>query len=369
MQSPISEQKLQRILSWSKGKKPGPYSLEVYPTNICNLKCIMCGTPTKKRIDIPKNRLIAVLKNAKELGVENITICGGGEPFFYRQDILSIMRLVKKLGMEGCITTNGTLLTEKMVKDIVLMKWDEVIFSIDSPTARTHDLIRGVPGAFKKSVKSMGWCREYKKKYGLKNLKIKINMVLMNKNYDDLIGMVDLARKMGCNDISFQVMYINTKEAENLELNREQRNQVIKKINIINSYAEDAGIVTNLDDLLVNLLPLKSDVRYKLLIPANEEMNNSVVSAPCYEPWLSANIYSDGRIGPCPRITEKSIINISGCSLRKIWYGLFFTKIRDDILNGKMSGYCENCCAFKIAGNLNLRQGIKKTADKLKKKN
>ena len=36
------EEAIRRLATWARGGKAGPETVQIYPTNVCNLKCIFC---------------------------------------------------------------------------------------------------------------------------------------------------------------------------------------------------------------------------------------------------------------------------------------------------------------------------------------
>jgi len=65
------------------------------------------------------------------------------EPFMMK-DFCKYVRLIKSLDMPVIMHTNGLLLSDKIMKELVEMKIDSINFSIDAVTPRTLEKIRGV---------------------------------------------------------------------------------------------------------------------------------------------------------------------------------------------------------------------------------
>ena len=72
------------------------------------------------REELSTSRYLELLRELSSFGVRRIHVVGGGEPLM-RKDILEIMGEVKRLGMEGVLTTNGTLLDESVANVLVDM--------------------------------------------------------------------------------------------------------------------------------------------------------------------------------------------------------------------------------------------------------
>ena len=151
-----------------KGEKIGPEKVMISPTDYCNLKCKICWRLEKgEKLDEPSfHEIKRWLKECKELEVKVIDLTGGGEAFM-RKDIILILKLVKKFGFYGTLTTNGTLLNEEKIKKIIKMRWDDLAFSLDGPNERINDFIRG-KGVFEKVIKNIKKINNLKKEKRVK---------------------------------------------------------------------------------------------------------------------------------------------------------------------------------------------------------
>ena len=148
-----------RIAEWFEGKKKGPIRIDAEITRQCNSNCIFCSRRASKidlneesrRIEMPRRRWIELARESGELGVRNWNISGIGEPMMRADITIPTMRMLKAYDIFGEITTNGTLWTDKYIKEVIDMQWDSVCISIDGPNAKIHDSLRRIK-AFKKAT-------------------------------------------------------------------------------------------------------------------------------------------------------------------------------------------------------------------------
>lgn len=92
------------------GKQIRPLHVQLCLTNKCNLACDFCSCGKRNKgqeLDIVK--LKAFLRQASDLGMEAITITGGGEPLLYRH-LSDIIGLCGDLQVKTGLVTNGYLL-------------------------------------------------------------------------------------------------------------------------------------------------------------------------------------------------------------------------------------------------------------------
>ena len=135
-----------RVRRWDAEGALGPLTLELYPTLRCNLDCAFCDTTDRHRPpvnELPLSRHLEIVEEAAAMGVRRVFILGGGEPLMARQVTPALMHRVKALGMEGVLTTNGTILPPELVQQLLDDGWDELHVSIDGPSPEIHDALRG----------------------------------------------------------------------------------------------------------------------------------------------------------------------------------------------------------------------------------
>ncbi|MFB6089236.1 MAG: radical SAM protein, partial [Candidatus Aenigmatarchaeota archaeon] len=166
---------IRRIEKWCNGKKSPPTKVDIFPTKRCNLNCKFCEFPNtdpeEYKSELETGELLRIVKEARGMNVKTFGIIGG-EPFIHK-DMIKIMEKVKEGGMDGSITTNGTLLNDEKIKKIINMKWDLLRISIDG-IEKTHDKLRGKTGTFSKVIENINRFKQDSRTYPT----IEINTVL-----------------------------------------------------------------------------------------------------------------------------------------------------------------------------------------------
>lgn len=159
----------------------------------CNSRCSMCYTwkhPSKKEDEIRPEDLLA-LPSVVRL---NIT---GGEPFL-KDDLSEILDVVKKKAKRVVISSNGFL--TKRTLDVMSKHRDVGIrISVDG-IGETHDNIRGVNGAHRKTLETL---------QGLKALGIKdlgIAVTVSDQNATDLVALYKLAKE-NCVELATAILH------------------------------------------------------------------------------------------------------------------------------------------------------------------
>jgi len=131
----------------------GPGYLQFAITNICNATCDFCGFAVD-RFD-PKQRRSVSLQEARDvidIAVKNhigYLLFVGGEPLVHR-DLRGMVRYAAERGIHPMICTNGSLWTERNMRELAGDGLSSVIMSIDSHEVARHEKNRGLPDVCQK---------------------------------------------------------------------------------------------------------------------------------------------------------------------------------------------------------------------------
>ena len=119
-------------------------SLIIEPTNTCNLRCTFCFVTegmTREGGFMEFDLFEKIIDDSPDL--EHLCMHNWGEPLLHK-DIFRMIEYAKNKGVNYVVmNTNGTLLTDKMIDQIVDSKLDIIRFSIDG-SAETFKRVRGV---------------------------------------------------------------------------------------------------------------------------------------------------------------------------------------------------------------------------------
>jgi MoaA/NifB/PqqE/SkfB family radical SAM enzyme len=362
----IERARLERLMSWIKGKPSGPVRIDLEPTSTCNLRCRFCWTRSAERFRsrqyeklLTEERIVELIYEGKELGVIEWQIAGGWEPLVRPKLLMKIARAIKEGGMYGCITTSGTLFTDEMIKKLVEMGWDEILFSLEGPNAEIHDYVTCVKGSFRRSTWAMKRFGHWKKKLGKKKPDYSFHAVLTNLNFDKLSQMVVLGSRLGCRGVNFEPLSVWSEEGARLQLNAEQRALLPRYVRKALKAAHGLGIFTNAENLLKPALVEKQHMDEILKADAEKWGKGRIISSPCFEPWLGAEIRITGRVAPCRLCDDDAVCDqVHENSLEEVWFGPFLTKFREAMLNRKMPNYCYTCAVGNVVGIQRLREKL-----------
>jgi MoaA/NifB/PqqE/SkfB family radical SAM enzyme len=145
----------------------------------------MCPFWKRSNKDLSTESEKAILRRIYDSGVCAIAF-EGGEPLL-RTDLREILAFSRSLPLQTSLVTNGTLLASK-IDEISRYINGAIYVSLDG-LEKTHDVIRGVNGCFKKTLKGI---TEASKK-----VQVIINTTIMNENIHEIEDLVRLAKELG----------------------------------------------------------------------------------------------------------------------------------------------------------------------------
>jgi len=363
----FEKEAVERLKMWYSGERAMPLHIDIEPTSSCNLKCRFCWTRSKERVGncqyqrkLTNKRLFEIVHEAADLGVKEWEIAGGWEPMAKPHSVFKMMTLIKKYRMYGSITTNGTLFTKKMIKKLVEIGWDRILFSLEGPDAKTHEYITQTKGSFERETQNIELFKEWREELGMKKPLYSIHSVLTNNNYNKLEKIIEFGHELGCEGVNFEPLMIWSKMGEKLRLDEKEVERLRIHIERALKRAKELGVHTNVANLREEKLVNKKDMRK--IIKEESFDGKNILSSPCFSPWLNMEIRVSGRVTAC-RICddETGCENILDKSLSDIWFGKYFENIKKQFMNGNLPDYCRNCASGLVVDMKNLRnQLIKK---------
>lgn len=129
-----------------------PVNMIIETTSFCNLKCSMCAQPSMLR---PKGNMEfrtfkKIADEVAEIRPETILWLDlFGEPLINVDNLISMIRYAKAIGLKDVrLSTNGLLLTKRVSELLVVSGLDYIAISVDAHSSRTYEKIR-VGGDFR----------------------------------------------------------------------------------------------------------------------------------------------------------------------------------------------------------------------------
>jgi MoaA/NifB/PqqE/SkfB family radical SAM enzyme len=229
-----------------KSLKNRPWRLfQVESAIACNLKCVMC--PWRGMAKGAENRGImtqAVWEAIRPYldRVQSVDFTGGGEPLL-QPKLVEWITDAKNAGCETGFLSNGLLLTEEKLKKILDAGVDWICISMDGADAEMYNKIR-VGSDFDRVCKNVANIARLR---AGKIPKTMINFVLMDMNIHQMEAIVQLAARLGVDQVNFKQCDVirghegkgfglfaseETREIRRLQKSMEKTRRLAKKLNV-----------------------------------------------------------------------------------------------------------------------------------------
>jgi len=326
-----------------------PVCVEIVPSLDCNFRCSKCTylQNQSKEKDKEKKRLMSqdvfdsILEGLKSSYVKTIIFTGGGEPV-KNPLYLEFMKQATDEGFEIGFYTNGALLKEKDIEQLLEMEPVFIRVSLNSGTARTHGIMCGYNGEtshiFDKITGDIVKLGKAKKELGVSTT-TGIGYIMGEKNHKELDEISTLLLRLyeesngGIDYVAFrpEVHYFD----DNMNVVTKQPNAEIF-----------AKISDQLEDKIASIVR-PSGMRVLINRKGFESLSQPYQNTPnIANPW-SASFDYDGRF----YITSEHngmegfcIGDIKHTSLKDIWEG----NTRKELMRKMDSGEIKTLQNFKL---------------------
>ncbi len=307
--------------------------LIVYPSNICNYKCVMCdeGAGTAKEVKkMDLGTLEKLLADCRWFFPRpRIHFSGLGEPLVH-PDIAGFMQLCKRRGFIWSMTTNGYFL-DTYAGDIVENRCRDLNVSIHGIGA-DHDRVTGIAGSFDQVVSGLKKLDEVKRNLHTPFPSIAINCVITGHNTHRLKKLLDYFTKLPVSSITFQHTIFSREDFF------DKAPYVIHeewKIDFLRRFIESIDLSAYA--MKINFFP-----NLELQdIPAYYSTADASFNQSCVLPWLGARVYPDGNVAMCDNVYG----NIRESSLRSIINSKKARAFRKQVMKNKFKlPQCFRCC-------------------------
>lgn len=196
---------LDRVNDWANNKRIAPLHIDLGITTGCNMGCTYCYgvvqgrtgflTTVNQRYDMPRDAILRLFKEAKEVGVRSIAIIGEGEntlnPAFY-----DAVDYARKINLDISLATNGTVFHgEKIYDMLAALTWIRINLS-----AASHELFVKIhqlkPYYFDRVLDNVRTLVRTKNENGL-SVTIGLQMVVTKENIDQIVPLAKLGGELG----------------------------------------------------------------------------------------------------------------------------------------------------------------------------
>jgi MoaA/NifB/PqqE/SkfB family radical SAM enzyme len=320
--------------------KTKPISFYGIVNEKCNYKCRYCDYWRLKNyvdemsIDEWKKALLSIKDFVGSFHIQ----FSGGEPFI-KKGFIDLLEFCNENNIQWGVVTNGSCLTDSVIKRIVAANPFNINISTDGPDAEIHDYSRGVIGSLNKIKKSIQKLAE-EKNLKNKDFPIVIKPTIHSKNLHTMTEMPKWAMESGATSINFQPLDRWTTETyDELWINEDRFPEIEQVVeNLIQQKNQGAPIINS--SSLMRLWPAHF---------REEKAPESVGS--CRVGLRNYFIRTDGSVEVC--WFYPTIGNVKNQSAKEIWES-YEAKIRR-----KETTDCDRLCLYTCLSQKTLVDKIK----------
>jgi len=222
---PMTPNYMEHIARYFNSALSAPLRVIVELTFDCQAECVHCFTNSPRVIEDPVTfeewmDLVDLLGKMKTFLIS----FSGGEPLLY-PGLDELVKRAAQTGMRTTLDTNGYLLTDGRLDELVDLGLQGVYVSLHSPTADVHDQISGMEGLFDRAVHAIKISLD-------RGLEVQASTVLSQLNKDVIQDLMYFYHDLGVNRASLMNFIPLGRGAENshLVLKPEDVLEVLPKI-------------------------------------------------------------------------------------------------------------------------------------------
>lgn len=317
------------------------------PHSACNCRCVMCdiwkGNHNLKQLT--EADISGLLNALNKLGTQQVLMSGGEA--LLNPNFFTLCAILKKQKIKISVLSTGLALKKNAPQ---IISWvDDIIVSLDGDEV-LHNAIRNIPDAFSKMAEGIAAIREIDPSF-----KITARTVIHQQNYKQWPLIIDAAKKLGVNQISFLPADVSSHAFNREVLWDEGRQQEIlireKELTRLNVIIDE--LITLYQNDFENRFIAESPDKIRKIAQYYASFYN--LSLPpykkCNAPWVSAVIEADGKVRPC--FFHEAYGNIKNESFENIINGSNAVNFRKQ-LDMDTNPICIKCVCY-----LNLKPGAK----------
>lgn len=274
-----------------------PPCIQLEIASICNYRCIMCYQVDKSFSSKSKGYMgymdLNVFKNAideLEGNIESLTLASRGEPLL-NPNISEMLAFIQGKFLASKINTNASILTEKMIHDLLSADLQTIVFSVDASDKEMYEKIR------------------------------------VNGNFERVRANIELFHEIKSRDYP--------------------KSRTISRISGVKlNDSQDLSDMTNMWNGVVDQVAF---VNYSPWESAYDNEVNTIKS-PCSELWNRMFVWWDGRMNPCDydyksALTKNTDSYFPNKSITDFWNGDFYNSLREKHLLRRRSSLepCARC--------------------------
>ena len=299
-----------------------PQMLGLTLTTHCNFRCRYCSMGSNRVFPqtMEKDTALRLIREAAGLGVVHLSF-GGWEPLLYPA-ILDVVKAAFENEMALLFSTNGSLLTESMVKGLIDAGLKGIQVSIDAPTADLHHYMTDSHDTFDSVIS------------GIKRLKgagiwVKTRSVVTSSNLRSVPSLIEMLVDLGIDQITLGPQHKGA-----CDIPCQNGEDMLDPV-AMNSLREIVGLKT-------------AEHREREIILGEPEASwqGPEDVTLCGHPMEGLMVTTNGDVLFCEFINDRNLAfgNVNMSTLDEIWLGPGHRRFLDMVLDkGTINEECGRC--------------------------
>jgi len=372
---------------------PMPTFVQLRVTNLCNLRCGMCGqwgetgifrshSDSASATDgaLERARIQELIGLKRQLALPDyvrlldeiapwnpIVSLFGGEPFLY-PDILPLIREIKGRGLTCTVITNGGRL-EQHARELVEIGIDSIAVSIDGPP-EVHNRIRGRGDSFEKAAAGVRAVAAWRKKLR-RVLPMQLAILPITElNMDAIAPAISVLRELPLDTINVGLRWFIPREVGS-EYERVMQETFGVTADSWKGFDFDwSRVAASKERQMLELVRLLKGLRRRRFldsarsrpwvsfvpdVPAERvpeyfaDFSQTFGHSLCPVAWYFAQIEPDGEVCFCGDFPDYFIGNVRKQRLTEIWTGEKAWRFREKLAREPLP-ICARCCGSYVYG-------------------
>ena len=327
---------------------PLPTYAQLEPVGQCNLRCQMCaiqfrqdGPPFGALAFMSLERFVQALDALP--GLRELHLQGLGEPMMHPR-FFEMVALAAARGIRVSTNTNATLLNQRRAEGCVTSGLDCVHVSLDGATAATYERIR-VRAHFDRVTANVERLLAARERLGSATPRLRMVMVLMRQNLDELPALVRLAHRWQVEGLFVQHLCHDFGESSLPARYRPMRAFVDEQTLL---HEDEARVEAAFSEARALAEALGVDLRLPRARPRPHAPGVSGRQR-CDWPWRGAYLSYDGSAMPCCMVSTPDRINFGSIADRdfaSIWNSAEYEAFRERLDSDDPPEVCRSCAVY-----------------------
>jgi radical SAM protein with 4Fe4S-binding SPASM domain len=331
----------------SVGDPPLPRFVQIEPVGQCNLRCRMCAIQFRR--DGPPHGPPAFIDEAlfrrliEQFGpIEELQLQGLGEPMMHPR-FFEMVRFAAARGIKVSTNSNLTMLTSERARHCVTSGLSAIHVSIDGASRQTYEYIR--PGAsLPKVLRNLRRLMEARRFLDSQTPHVRIVMVLMRRNLDELADIVALAAQHEVREVFVQRLCHDFTEAT-LPAHYAPMRAFIESETI------DQEDPLRVDAAFTAAADMAVRTGVQLRLPLAGRAHAPPAGRPrCSWPWHGAYVSYKGEAMPCCMVSTPDRAQLGSMAdqdVVQVWRNDAYQSFRAALNSDEPPAICRGCAVYR----------------------